>query len=373
MNREPPPEGADTNTRPYLIFFSYMLTCFLVSVFIIAKIFKKYAVLKKSTTASPPPSKHVWLFSILAAGSLLTTWTFMVKYFNVSYQAWLMWRSYYELDPHHRHWGLWLKETSLFHEAWETVVVGNARYWWSHQIFFFALALGLYLEQRGVRRGIKHTWAFMLLGQIVAISFATNLFLLTLILSPPSPPPPSTSAVQRPKWLGPWLLNLGAVFTTVIPAYLLADEHYWHHSSDFMPVLLTPHIGLLVLPFVRAFVPAKYFLDNDVAFNDQVYSYMWVLTFVNAGIMLLRTTWLAVSYGGFQGIQSALLEHPAVSSVAFDVVFCWITWFCWNRTQGSAIGSVARESIDRVKETFEDDGAGIAIKSNGFDGSVRRR
>tara|TARA_R110002003_G_scaffold1926_10_gene23778 strand:+ start:7145 stop:7375 length:231 start_codon:yes stop_codon:yes gene_type:complete len=73
----------------------------------------------------------------------------MFKYFNVSYQTWLMWRSYYELDPHHRHWGLWLRETSLFREAWETVVVGNARYWWSHQIFFFALGLGLYLEQKG--------------------------------------------------------------------------------------------------------------------------------------------------------------------------------------------------------------------------------
>jgi hypothetical protein len=149
MNRTPPPDGADTNTRPYLIFFSYMLTCFGVSVFIIQRIAKKHSSLRKSSTAKPPPGKDVWLFSALAASSLLTTWTFMFKYFNVSYKTWLMWRSYYELDPHQRHWGLWLKETSLFHEAWELVVVGNARYWWSHQIFFFALGLGLYMEQKG--------------------------------------------------------------------------------------------------------------------------------------------------------------------------------------------------------------------------------
>jgi hypothetical protein len=148
VNRTPPPDGADTNTRPYLIFFSYILTCLGVSVFIIQRIVKKNAALQKSATSSPPPSKHVWLFSALAVGSLLTTWGFMVQYFNVSYKAWLMWRSYYELDPHHRHWGLWLRETSLFHEAWELVVVGNARYWWSHQIFFFALSLGLYMDQR---------------------------------------------------------------------------------------------------------------------------------------------------------------------------------------------------------------------------------
>jgi hypothetical protein len=149
MKRTAPPNGADTNKRPYVVFFSYMLTCFLVSVYIILGIYKKYTVLKKSTTASLPPRKHVWLFSGLAATSLLVTWSFMLTYFNVSYQTWLVWRSFYELDPHQKHWGLWLKETSLFREAWESVVVGRARYWWSHQIFFFALGLGLYLEQRG--------------------------------------------------------------------------------------------------------------------------------------------------------------------------------------------------------------------------------
>lgn len=149
MNRTPPPDGADTNTRPYLIFFTFISTCFGVSVFVIRNISKKHAVLKKSTAVDPPPRRDIWLFSALAAGSLLTTWTFMIQYFNISYRTWLMWRSYYDLDLHQRHWGLWLKETSLFHEAWELAVVGNSRYWWSHQAFFFALAMGLYLEQKG--------------------------------------------------------------------------------------------------------------------------------------------------------------------------------------------------------------------------------
>jgi hypothetical protein len=94
-------------------------------------------------------------------------------------------------------------------------------------------------------------------------------------------------------------------------------------------------------------VPARYFPDNDVAFNDKVYGYMWALTLGNAGLMLLKTTFTAVSYGGWQGIQSALLEHPAVSSVGFDVIFCWVTWGCWYRTQGGGVESVTRESIDR--------------------------
>jgi hypothetical protein len=225
----------------------------------------------------------------------------------------------------------------------------------------------------GVRRGIKYTWAFMLLGQIVAISFATNLFLLTLLLSPPPSPSRSLFTTHRPRWLRPWLLNLGAILATSIPALLLADEHYWHHSSDFMPVLLTPHVALLVLPFLRAVVPDNYVSEGDAASTDRIYKYLWALTLGNAGFMMLKTTYTAWSYGGFEGIGSALLEHPAVSSVGFDVVFCWVTWICWLRTQQQDVGRVAQERIDDAKVVLASDSAGTAMTSTGFESGVRQR
>jgi len=152
VHRETLPEESDNNARPYVIFVSYMLTCISAAVFIVSKLFQRANALQGSTTKLPP-KKHVWLFSILAVGSLLTTWTHMFRYFKASYDSWVMSRSYYELEPQQKHWGLWLKETSLFREAWETVIVGTTRYWWSHQIFFFALGLGLYLEQKGMQAG----------------------------------------------------------------------------------------------------------------------------------------------------------------------------------------------------------------------------
>jgi hypothetical protein len=196
----------------------------------------------------------------------------------------------------------------------------------------------------GIRRNIKYTWAFMLLGQIVAISFATNLFLLTLLLSPTAPRI-STPRAQRSSWLAPWLLNLASVLATVIPAFLLANDHYWHHSKDFLPVLLVPHVALLVVPFLRAVVPERYFPEDGVAVDDK----LWALTLGNAAIMLLKTTYTAVSYGGFGGIRNALLEHPAVSSVGFDVVFCWITWICWVVTQGQSVRSIGERSTDKAE------------------------
>lgn len=115
-----------------------------------------------------------------------------------------------------------------------------------------------------------------------------------------------------------------------------------------MPVLLIPHVALLVAPFTRALVPEQWFPENGVAFDAKVSGYMWALTLGNAALMMVKTTYAAVSYGGFVGIQNALLEHPAVSSVGFDVIFCWITWICWYMTRGGGVGSVAKEPIKRL-------------------------
>ena len=189
----------------------------------------------------------------------------------------------------------------------------------------------------------------MLLGQIVAISFATNLFFLALLLSPaPLTPPPSRAQSQR--WLGPWLLNFVAIIATAYPAFLLADEHYWYHPTAFMPLLLAPHVALLLLPFARAILPTRYITDPSEAFVDQAYNSMWILVLINGGLMLLRTTAIAYADKGFQGVCSTLLEHPAVSSVGFDVIFCWTTWICWYWTQSRNPSSSLDEAPNRSRD-----------------------
>jgi hypothetical protein len=150
VHKEPPPPGIDTSGKAYLILFSYLGLCLLLTNFIIFKILKSYQRLQKSITARSPQRNHVQAFTILAAGSLAATSYYQYKAFNVSYETWMMWRSYYDLTPDQMHWGLWLKETSLFKEIWTTTIVGNARYWWTHQIFFFASGLSLSLEQKGM-------------------------------------------------------------------------------------------------------------------------------------------------------------------------------------------------------------------------------
>ncbi|KAL5372930.1 hypothetical protein DPSP01_013098 [Paraphaeosphaeria sporulosa] len=373
MHKNPPPPEEDTNTRAYALFFSYLGLCFLLSVFIVFKLIRNHNVLSKSTTARLPAKAHIRTFATLAALSLFTTWYYMYHYFRVSYQAWAMWRSRYDVSQDTMHWGLWLSETSLFREFWETIVVGNARYWWSHQIFFFASGLGLSLEERGIRRGIKYTWAFMLLGQIVSISFATNLYLLTLLLTPPLPPPSSSAGIYRRQWFGPWLINLLAIVFTIWSAYQLADEHYWYHQTEFMPMLLTPHVALLAMPLLRAVVPQKYLSESNVEFTGTLYKFLWAANNFGGGLLFTRVTAVAYKFSGPRGIWQQMWEHPAVSSVAFDVILCWVTWSAWWATQTHTTSAMPAIGEDEKEGESAAAGSGRADALPETGSAMRRR
>lgn len=90
----------------------------------------------------------------------------------------------------------WLRETSLFKEAWLHVVNSKVNWWWSVEICTFCVGvMALQFRQQGMsaqlerqnlftyssppsadkRKTVPHLWAYMILGQTVAISVAWNL------------------------------------------------------------------------------------------------------------------------------------------------------------------------------------------------------
>ncbi|KDN49196.1 hypothetical protein K437DRAFT_255320 [Tilletiaria anomala UBC 951] len=164
-------------------------------------------------------SGEVLLWLGLAVLSLGTTWYHMIRYLLWSYQTFLHKAKLAQLLPPVRHAAdaragatlspsstlsthithavhlsqttlermhVWLRETSLFKEAWLLVVGNELNWWWSAEVCIFTVGVwALFLRQRGGRSSIPSVWAFMLLGQVVAISFAQNLFHLALVLAPP--------------------------------------------------------------------------------------------------------------------------------------------------------------------------------------------
>ena len=134
-------------------------------------------------------------------------------------------------------------------------------------------------------------------------------------------------------------------------ALVLEDEQYSHHPTAFMRALLAPHVALFVLPLARTILPAKYFVEYDGAWINGGYKHVWILYFVAGGFTLARASAAAYSHGGLTGLLDAFWEQPAVSSVSFDVVFCWITWICWFRARGFVEDGDTESPTDRAKGT----------------------
>lgn len=212
----------------------------------------------------------------------------------------------------------------------------------------------------------------MLLGQVVAISFATNLFLLAVLLSPPAPSQPSSTSIHRRRWFGPWLFNLLTVVATMLPAYWLGIEDYYH-TPEFMTVLLIPHVALLFMPIARAVLPTKYLTDTKADIEKGIYKHLWATIIIGGMLLELKTTLAVYNWNGLSGIWHALFEHPAVSSVGFDVIFCWITWIVWLKTQShSSDNSLADQQL-RNEADRTGAGSGTGVVASDGSSEVRRR
>lgn len=156
----------------------------------------------------------------------------------------------------------------------------------------------------------------MLLAQIVAVSFASNLSFLAILLSPASLDSKEERRRRRRQVTneGHNVLVLGVilmVYTSVamIPAL--------QNHSLFMVDLLMPH----VLVFAPIFL-AK----SD---SQGLLSPYWLTVFLAAALELQTTMKIFRQDGGLVNVFEAFHEHPATSSVGWDVIMCWISFTAW--------------------------------------------
>ncbi|KDQ17486.1 hypothetical protein BOTBODRAFT_185652 [Botryobasidium botryosum FD-172 SS1] len=221
----------------------------------------------------------------------------------------------------------WLMHTELFEQAWATVCLGDLNWWWSEQLCLYtagALTVFFYIEGR--RWDIPHTWAYMLLGQVVAISVASSLFFLALSLSP-APSTTSRKGVTRVSltlYL-PLLLSFATIFATP----------YTVGTPNFLPNLLAMH-ALLVIPLIP--------LDHIMLLPMRVSTLYGVLTALSL-VFRLRTTLPLISFPShFVRDAWVVLQdtHPAQSSIGWDVVWSTIAFLVWVRggwkEMGAALG-----------------------------------
>lgn len=151
---------------------------------------------------------------------------------------------------------------------------------------------------------------------MVAISFAANLSFLAVLSSglPSQKASKGVKARDRTSSAFSWhtiVLFVTLLWATSIPSAI--------SKPGFLSLLLGPHL-LAFAPLVlnKMFSPRTL---NEPAWFWKAASMVWVLAVAFKGV--------SEEGAGFDVVLKTLYEHPAVSSVGWDVICCWTSFGAW--------------------------------------------
>jgi hypothetical protein len=185
---------------------------------------------------------------------------------------------------------------------------------------------------------VPHVWAYMLLGQLVAISVAWSLLNLALVLIPP---PKTTTHVGK--------AYLPVTLTVpVLLSFLTISLSPYTTSATFLPNLLVMH-ALLILPLLPlpSFAPRR-FVPRSTSFYTLIslLSILLRMRTTLAVLYFLRITsspFFSLQYPAdalvglwnapgilYSAVWDTLHSHPAQASIGWDVVWSSVVWAAWG-------------------------------------------
>ncbi|KAK1235128.1 hypothetical protein PQX77_001651 [Marasmius sp. AFHP31] len=283
-------------------------------------------ILKSLPWARLKQYKIGYLFVVLAACSFVHTFYYILVFYAASFAE-------YEaragvLSPNMwKRITTWLAQASLFEEAWLKASVKSVNWWWSEQICTYAIGpWTVFLFVEGQRHQIKHLWAYMLLGQLVAVTVPANLFYLALVLSGREFRSDSSKhqpvAPKAPPVL--WISILLSLVTVANSPYT--------NANTFLPNLLVMH-ALIVVPFL--FVTSVSARSNGGGRFYIPYSTFYAVLFtVILGLRIKATLAAGAGSGSFipfcKAIATALHSHPGQATIGWDVIWSTTSFVVWT-------------------------------------------
>lgn len=90
----------------------------------------------------------------------------------------------------------WLNDTPFYRDALEIISEKQRHFWWGQQASLGLTSWSTFLAVEGRRRKISNLWVFLALSQLVNLSFAQNLFFITVLLTP-VPLPENVKEITR--------------------------------------------------------------------------------------------------------------------------------------------------------------------------------
>ncbi|WVQ76077.1 hypothetical protein IAR50_005714 [Cryptococcus sp. DSM 104548] len=292
-----------------------------------------FALVFRSIVAGTETSKlwegRAFYFLRSAFGALLCTWYYMIQFMNWSYEDFKASKSMEGGGS----FGQWLVNTALFEQAWSIVCKGAGNWWWSSWICTWTILFTVIVWSESGKRGIKYPYAYMLLGQLVAMSVATSLFLVALSLRPRTSRNPRTV---------PFSISLPLALA-FIPAWLL-PQHVG--TESFINSLVWLH-GALLLPLIS---PAKSGPDEEADSTGVSLSLLYPVIVGLMGFIHIPATQevfnrLPTSRSFSSHLLQVLFSHPAQASVSLDVVWVALVVTSWFVITGPTALRIAKGAL----------------------------
>ncbi|KAG7095287.1 hypothetical protein E1B28_006056 [Marasmius oreades] len=175
------------------------------------------------------------------------------------------------------------------------------------------------------RYKIKHLWAYMLLGQLVAISVGSNLFYLAIILSGWQ-----SRTTKSASFYAPPVLSISVLLSLITVA-----NSPFTNADSFLPNLLLMHI-LLLVPLMFANHGGEYSIRLSVPYRSLhivLFSFILVLR-VKTTLAAIRSTSDSSPLHGFipffKSAATVLHSHPAQASLGWDVIWTSMSFVFWT-------------------------------------------
>ncbi|KIY69770.1 hypothetical protein CYLTODRAFT_420337 [Cylindrobasidium torrendii FP15055 ss-10] len=306
------------------IFVSYFSIILGLFGLIVSSWTKRQDSSKKDDDAAPLKTnrRNVVIFIGFTLASFAHTWFYMFKFMHWSFTDYESRATLISANLGDRIVD-WLLNTTLFEQAWAAVSFGTPNWWWSEQLCFFTVGYFtsfIFFESK--RRNIPHAWAYMLLGQVVAISVALNLFYLAVLLHPLAPGRP----IQRKTPFILWISTAVGLVAVVLSPFT--------SESTFLPNLLAMH-ATITIPLLFPSFSAGPSLPTGL---------VHAVVSLTAGVARHRAVIAVIGavhpepLNAFSLLIETLHGHPAQSSIGYDVVWTTLSFALWTVLEGKGVG-----------------------------------
>lgn len=279
----------------------------------------------------------------------------------------------------------WIIEEKLYTNLLRLPVATSRNYWWAQALDLTAVPWALYLSVVGHRRHIDHLWAYAALSQLVSLSFAQNLFYLSLILTPAPLPSNAREMAGEPRILTRlaklrqnasskpenWVPRPIVVLGTIVASFAaIALTPTAYDTTTFIPVTILARVlpfAPLALPYL---VPESWGTTHTSAARmNKHYTNLFRIISALSFILYVKSTSMAIIFndpgetyldpkyinplhreerGDLDRTTTTMgrimaaafgnkytMSSPIITKIGWDVVISGVSLGCWAAVRGT--------------------------------------